>query len=327
MDKVEHFLRKNHHRVLYYFTDREEILNYILVLSIYEGTLFMVDIREGGIGYMDTGQMIKRFYVEDCESQQIPESAQEHPVEALMRDQTQMKEAMKILLRNQYEGTLVIMGPKYMMEIMGDGSFKIRRLMDFPDTLVQHGLFYKYDLEYFYNNKNTIAHNIQSFHTSLHTNFMENLALMQKEWSEFSRDPSRYLAGLQLLLDQYEERNRQSDELRKLVINMYLLWKELTNEHDMLDNQNPVSFDQSLQLNQKKQEIFRKIDRMKLIEKHATDLLCKIHISQTSLLFSIHVLSCEMSKIYFRVEQSVCIQEKINQTLCHTPSGLLSLLP
>lgn len=323
MDKLEHFLKKNQHRTMYYFTDRSDILQYVMVLSIYEGVIFMVDLKEGDIRYVDAGQIQQRFYVDEI--QEFPENIREQPVEDLIRDRMLFRDSIKILVHSSIEGGFAMIGPGYILDISRDGTFTLLGLADFPDSLTQHGLFQKYDLEYFYNHKNTISQNVRDIYTRIHQNFLANLENIQKEWELFSRDPARHLQGVHTLLEQYNERNKQYDELKNLAIEMYKIWKQLSAEHDMMEVQSdPVSFDQNLQQNHKKQLLYRKLDKMKLIEKHATDLLVKLHISQTCLMFYIHIILCEMSTIRFRIDKTIERQDRIQK--CFQPSALIGFL-
>ncbi len=122
------------------------------------------------------------------------------------------------------------------------------------------------------------------------------------------------------MLEQYEERMKQCNELKTMTMNMYNVWKKLSNEYEMLELQgDPISFDQTLQQNHKKQTLYKKLDRLKLIEKHSTDLLIKIHISWTCLLLYIHILTCEMGSIQFKVDKTVEIQNKIQKSISQCP--------
>jgi len=323
MDKLENFLKKNHHRVIHYFTTKEDILSFVLVLSIYEGVMFMVDVRDGDIGFVETGQFQKRFYVTEMDRQEIPMSIREQPAEDLIRDKKLMTEALRILQRTPTEGNLLVLGPGYMLDVKEDGSFTISNLIDFPETLEQHGIFQKYDLEYFYTHKNTISQNVRTIYDRMHQNFLENLEHIQKEWADFSKDPSRHLSGIQTLLVQYDERMRQREELKKMVMDMYKMWKQFSSEHDMLEMQaDPVSFDQTLQQNHKKQMLYKKIDRIKLIEKHSTDLLVKIHIACTCLMFYMHILSCEMEGLHFRIDHTIKLQNDIQKYVLRLSSTI-----
>lgn len=321
MDKLEHFLKKNHHRIIYYFTGRDESLWMVMVLSIYEGVPFLLDLRDGDLQFVETGQFQKRFYVEEMAVQEFPETLREQPTDNLMRDRMLLQDSFKILIRSPMEGSLLVMGPGYMMDVGKDGSYVLSRLVDFPDSLNQHGVFQKYDLEYFNNHKNTIAQNVKTIYQKMHENFLENLDHLRREWETFSRDPSRHMAGIKGLLVQYEERTKQCEELKRLIMDMYQIWKQLSNEHDLLEIQaDPISFDQNLQQNQKKQLIYRKLDRIKMIEKHATDIMIKIHIACTCLMFYMHILSCEMSTLCFRIDKTAELQEKIQKFVLTSPA-------
>lgn len=325
MDKLEHFLKKNHHRIIYYFTNQEERLMYALILSIYDGVIFVLDLTEGDIPYIETGQFQKRFYVEDADD--FPDVLREQPAENLIRDRILMKEAFKILIRNPMDGTLMVFGPGYMMDVAKDGEFSIKKLIDFPDSLDQHGILQKYDLEYFYNHKNTISKNVKTIYDRMNQNFIENLDHIQKEWENISKDPSRHLNGIKSLLIQYNERNQQCDELKKLLMNMYQIWKQLSSEHDMMEVQAvPINIEQNMAMNNKRQLLYRKLDRIKLIEKHATDLLVKIHIACTCLMFYIHVIICEMGSLHFRIDRSIALQDQIQKYVMQTPTSIISLL-
>ena len=325
MDKLEHFLKKNHHRIIYYYTSRDDILWFVMVLSILEGVVFLLDVRDGDIPYMDTGQLQKRFFIEKKETQDFPSILREQPAEHLIRDKKLLTEALKILMNNPIDCNLLIMGPGYCIDTQKNNtiSFSILHLEDFPDTLDQHGIFQKYDLEYFYHHKNTISQNVKLIYMKMHENFLNNLEHMQRDWESFSRDPSRQLDGIKGLLVQYNERMKQCEELKSLIMNMYQMWKQMSAEHDLLEVQaDPVSFDQSLQQNHKKQLLYRKLDRIKLIEKHATDLLIKIHIACMCLMFYMHILSCEMGTIHFKIDKTVELQQKIQRFILQTPSAL-----
>jgi hypothetical protein len=323
MDKLENFLKKNHHRVIHYFTTKDDILAFVLILSIYEGVMFMLDVRDGDIAYMETGQFQKRFYVEDMERQEFPPCLREQPAEDLIRDKKLLCEALKILQKSPNEGTLLVLGPEYMLDVARDGTFVLSKLIDFPETLEQHGIFQKYDLEYFYTHKNTISQNVKTIYSRMHQNFLDNLEHIQAEWTDFSKDPSRHLSGIQSLLVQYDERMRQCEELKRMVMDMYKLWKQLSSEHDMMEIQvDPVSFDQTLQQNHKKQLLYRKLDRIRLIEKHSTDLLVKIHIACTCLMFYMHILSCEMGGLHFRIDNTVKLQNDIQKYVLKMPSSM-----
>jgi len=325
MDKLEHFLKKNHHRIIYYYTSREDMLWFVMVLSILEGVVFLLDVREGDIPYMDSGQFQKRFYMETANNNQFPPILRQQPAEHLIRDKKLLTEALKILMRSPIDCSLFIMGPGYCIDASKDTeiTFQVMQLEDFPDTLDQHGILQKYDLEYFYHHKNTISQNVKLIYSKMHEHFLDNLDHMQRDWESFSRDPSRHLNGIKVLLVQYNERIKQCEELKSLIMNMYQMWKQMSAEHDLLEIQaDPISFDQSLQQNHKKQILYRKLDRIKLIEKHATDLLIKIHIACTCLMFYMHVLSCEMETIHFQIDKTVELQQKIQRFVQHTPSTL-----
>lgn len=327
MDKLEHFLRKNHHRVIHYFTTNDDILTYVLVISIYDGVPFIVDVKEGDIKFIDGGNFQKRFHVSDNNTMEFPPSIHDQPIEHLLRDKKLLYESLKILQQKPIDGNLIILGPNYLMDVNSDGSYKLYELMDFPDTIDQHGIFQKYDLEYFYNHKNTISQNVKIIYSRLHNNFLDNLDHIRSEWEIFSKDPTKYLSGLEMLLSQYRERTQQCEELKKLIINMYQIWKQLSSEYDMLEIQaDPVSFDQNLQMNQKKQLLYRKLDKLKLIEKHATDLLIKLHIAYTCLMFYIHLLTCEMGSIHYRIDQSIDLQSRLCKFITNTPTSMLNLL-
>lgn len=314
MDKLEHFVKKNHHRILNYFTDPNNNIAFVSVLSIYDGVLFMLDLRGGDIPFLETGQFQKKFLVETMETQEFPANLREQPAETLIQDKRFLRESLKILLSNPMEGGVLILGPGYMLDVAKDGSFVILKLADFPDSLNQYGIFQKYDLEYFYNHKNTISQNVKDIYHRMHQNFLTNLDNTQKDWTSFTRDPDKYLHGIQVLLKQYDERMKQCQELKTLIMNMYQIWKQLSREYEMLELQDePISFDQNLQQNHKKQMLYKKLDRLKLIEKHATDLLNKIHISSTCLMFYIHILSCEIGTIHFKIDKTMEIQEKIQK--------------
>lgn len=325
MDKLEHFLKKNHHRIVHYFTNTNNNLVYVLVLSIYDGVLFMVDLKDGFIPFVETGSFQKRFYVNDRPEQTFPDSLHEQPIDHLVRNEHLLKGSLKVLQRKQIDGNVVIMGSNYLLDVMPDGSYTIMDLTDFPDTLEQHAIFQKYDLDYFYNHKNTISQNVKLIYDKFHTNFLENLQVMKDEWENFSKDPTRHLDGFKVLLEQYDERTKQCSELKTLVMDMYQIWKQMNSEYDMMEVQHePVSFDQNLKINQKKQLLYRKLDRIKLIEKHATDLLVKIHIACMCLLFSIHLLSCEMGEIQFRLGNILEAQNKIQKYLVQSPDVITS---
>jgi hypothetical protein len=320
MDKLEHFLKKNHHRIVHYFTTMNNNLMYVLVLSVYEGVLYMIDLKDGYIPYVDTGNFQKRFYISERYEQKIPDPLHEQPIDHLVKNDSLLKGSLKVLLRKQVEGNLVVMGSNYLMDVQPNGNVLILELTDFPDTLEQHGIFQKYDLDYFYNHKHTISQNVKIVYDRFHSNFLDNLHIIKTDWETFSRDPAKHLSGFEVLLEQYNERTKQYDELKTLVMNMYQIWKQLSSEHDMMENQtDPVSFDQNLKLNQKKQLIYRKLDKIKLIEKHATDLLVKIHIACTCLMFYIHLLSCEMGEIQYRLGTILEAQTKIQKHMVQSP--------
>lgn len=319
MDKLEHFVKKNHHRVLSYFTDKKDHIAFVMILSIYDGVLFMLDLRGGDILFTETGQFQKRYYIEETTIQEFPENLREQPAEILIRDKQFLKDSLKILLNNPMEGGVLILGPGYILDVAKNGSFDISRLMDYPDSLNQYGIFQKYDLEFFYNHKNTISQNVKEIYNRMHKNFLTNLENTKKDWESFSRNPSKHLTGLQNLLVQYNEKMSQYNELKSLTMNMYKLWKQLSQEYDLLGVQeSPISFDQSLQLNHKKQMLYKKLDRIKLIEKHATDLLVKIHIICTCIMFYVHILSCELGTIHFKIDKTIEIQDKIQKCLIQT---------
>lgn len=324
MDKLEHFLKKNHHRVVHYFTNTGDVLAYVMVLSIYEGVLYMVDLSDGHIPYVETGGFQKRFYVGSrCASTAIPEPIHEQPTDGMMRDEKLWKGALQVLRRKQAEGSVVVLGSNYMIDARPDGSFFVSELVDFPDTLEQQGIFQKYDLDYFYNHKHTIPQNVRIVYDRFHTHFLENLEAVKNKWEGFSKD-TRHLSGLEDLLAQYDDRNKQCLELRNLVLGMYQIWKQLSSEYDAMDIQaDPVSFDQNLRMNQKKQLLYRKLDKIKLIEKHATDLLLKIHIARTCLLFCIHLIVCGMGDIQFRVDDMLETQSKVRKQVLRSPSVMI----
>lgn len=321
MDKLEHFLKKNHHRIVHYFTNTNNNLVYVMVLSIYDGVLFMVDLKDGYIPYMDTGNFQKRFYVNERYEQRLPEPLHQQPIDDLLRNDRLLKGSLQMLRRKQMDGNLIVMGSNYVIDVRPDNSLLILELTDFPETLEQHAIFQKYDLDYFYNHKHTISQNVKLIYDRFHTNFLENLEHIKNEWEDFSRDPIRHLSGFETLLEQYNERTQQCEELKKLVMTMYQIWKELSSQYDMIEVQTePVSFDQNLKMNQKKQLLYRKLDRIKLIEKHATDLLVKIHIACTCLMLSIHLLTCEMGEIQFRLGNILDAQNKIQKHLVQSPN-------
>ena len=327
MDKLEHFLKKNQHRIVHYFTTKDDNLAYVMVLSINDGVMFMVDLKDGFIPFIETGSFQKRFYVHDLFEQKLPENIQDQPIDQLIRDDELLKMSLKVLQRKQTDGNLMVIGPNYIIDSKPDGTYNILGLTDFPDTLEQHGLFQKYDLEYFYNHKHTISQSVKMIYDKLHLNFLENLEVIKTDWDQFSKDPTKHLAGIETLLTQYDERTKQCNELKKLIMNMYQIWKQLTSEYDMLEVQlDPISFDQNLQMNQKKQMLYRKLDRIKLIEKHATDLLLKIHISSSCLLFYIHLLSCEMGSIRYRIDRTSDIQNNIQKFVLQTPSAIMGYI-
>jgi hypothetical protein len=324
MDKLEHFLKKNHHKALSYFTTKNDILVYVMVLSLFDGIIYIIDLNDGDIPYINSG-ITKRFYVEELNTSDIPVCIHDQPIDSLIRNKELLKESLKVLQTKNIDGNLLILGSNYCIEVLSN-DYKLFSLTDFPETLEQHGVFQKYDLEYFYNHKNTISQNVKQVYTKLHQNFLTNLEQVKIQWEIFSKDPSQQLAGIQVLLQQYLERSNQREELKKLVISMYQTWKQISNEYDMLEiHEEPISFDQNLQLNQKKQLLYRKLDRIKLIEKHAIDLLVKIHISCTCLLFYIHLLLCEMGLIHFRINRSVVLQSQI-QKFISTTNSISSLL-
>lgn len=327
MDKLDHFLKKNHHRAVYYFTNRREHLQYVMVLSIHDGTIFMLDLKDGEIPYVETGQIQRRFYVESTERQEFPENFREQPAEDLIRDKRLFRDAIKILTQNQTDLNILFIGPGYILDVARDGGFTIIELTDFPDSLNQHGLFQKCDLEYFYNHKYTIAKTIQDRYTWIYQNFVKNMENIQQEWEMFSRDPGRHLQGIYTLLAQYNERTKQYNELKNLISKLYTTWKQVSAEYDILEVQpDPVSFDQNLKQNHKKQELYRKLDRLKLIEKHATDLLVKIHIAHSCLMLYIHILMCEMSTIRFRADRTAELQEKIQKFVAGQPQSVITAL-
>lgn len=324
MDKLEHFLKKNQHRVVHYFTNSSNNLIYVLVLSIYDGVLFMVDLKDGYIPYIETGNFQKRFYVNDRMEQKLPEPLHEQPTNQLLNNDDLLKGSLKVLQRKQIDGNIVIMGSNYLIDVKNDGSFIIMDLTDFPDTLEQYAIFQKYDLDYFYNHKHTISQNVKIIYERFHTNFLENLEIIKNEWENFSKDPTKHLSGFEILLEQYDERTKQREELKKLVMNMYQIWKQLSSEYDTMEVQMaPISFDQNLKMNQKKQMLYRKLDKIKLIEKHATDLLVKIHIACTNLMFSIHLMSCEMGEIQFRLGNILDVQHKIQKHITQSPNVMI----
>lgn len=321
MDKLEHFLKKNHHRIVHYFTNNSNNLIYVLVLSVYDGVLYMIDLKEGYIPYVDTGNFQKRFYVNERYEQRLPEPLHQQPIDDLLKNDSLLRGSLQLLRRKQMEGNVVVLGSNYVIDVRPDNSLLILELMDFPDTLEQHGIFQKYDLDYFYNHKHTISQNVKMIYDRFHANFLENLERIKNEWEDFSKDPLRHLSGFETLLEQYNERTHQCEELKKLVMSMYQIWKELSSQYDMMEVQTePVSFDQNLKMNQKKQLLYRKLDRIKLIEKHATDLLVKIHIACTCLMFSIHLLTCEMGEIQFRLGNILDAQNKIQKHLVQSPN-------
>lgn len=322
MDKLEHFLKKNHHRVVHYFTNMSNHLVYVMVLSVYDGVLYMIDLKDGFIPYVETGNFQKRFYVQ--ERQDIPEPLHEQPMDHLIKKEGLLQGALKVLQRKPVEGNLVVMGSNYLLDVKPEGTWTVLELTDFPDTLEQLGIFQKYDLDYFYNHKHTISQNVKMIYDRFHVNFVGNLENMKTEWERLSKNPTQHLSGFEVLLEHYKERSRQCQELKKLVMNMYQIWKQLSMDYDMLDAQaEPVSFDQNLKMNQKKQMLYRKLDKIKLIEKHATDLLLKIHIACTCLMFSIHLLTCEMGDIQFRLGNIVNAQEKLQKHLFQSPAVML----
>lgn len=324
MDKLEHFLKKNQHRVVHYFTNSSNNLIYVLVLSIYDGVLFMVDLKDGYIPYIETGNFQKRFYVNDRMEQKLPEPLHEQPTNQLLNNDDLLKGSLKVLQRKQIDGNIVIMGSNYLIDVKNDGSFIIMDLTDFPDTLEQYAIFQKYDLDYFYNHKHTISQNVKIIYNRFHTNFLENLEIIKNEWENFSKDPTKHLSGFEVLLEQYDERTKQREELKKLVMSMYQIWKQLSSEYDTMEVQMaPISFDQNLKMNQKKQMLYRKLDKIKLIEKHATDLLVKIHIACTNLMFSIHLMSCEMGEIQFRLGNILDVQHKIQKHITQSPNVMI----
>lgn len=316
MDKLEHFLKKNHHRIIHYFTNMNNNIVYVMVLSVYDGVLFMVDLKDGFIPFVDTGNFQKRFYVKEGCEQKLPEPIHEQPMDHLIRNDNLLRESLKVIQRKQVDGNLVILGPNYLIDMRPNGMYMISELTDFPDTMDQHGIFQKYDLDYFYNHKHTISQNVKMVYDRFHINFLENLETIKKEWENFSRNPSEHLSGFEVLLGQYNERSKQCGELKKLVMNMYQIWKQLSSEYDLMEVQaEPVSFDQNLKMNQKKQVIYRKLDKIKLIEKHATSLLLKIHIACTGLMFYIHLLTCELGEVQFRLANIRESQAKIQKHL------------
>lgn len=320
MDKLEHFLKKNHHRIINYFTNTNNNLVYVMVLSIYDGVLFMVDLKDGYIPYIETGNFQKRFYVGESYEQKIPEPLHEQPIDILVRNDPLLKGCLKVLQRKPIDGNVVVMGSNYLLDVKPDGSYVVMELTDFPETLEQHAIFQKYDLDYFYNHKHTISQNVKIIYDRFQSHFLENLETNKMEWENSYKDPARHLAGFEVLLEHYHERTKQWGELKKLVINMYQIWKQFSTEYDMLEIQSaPVSFDQNLKINQKKQILYRKLDKIKLIEKHATDLLLKIHITSTCLLFYIHLLVCEMGDIQFRLGNILEVQNKVQKHLMKTP--------
>lgn len=289
---------------------------YVMILSIYDGVLYMIDLKDGFIPYVETGSFQKRFYISERYEQTLPEPLHEQPIDHLLQNDELLKGSLKVLQRKQIEGNLVVMGSNYMIDVKPNGVCLILELTDFPDTLDQHGIFQKYDLDYFYNHKHTISQNVKMIYDRFHINFLENLEIIKNEWEDFSKNPSRHLSGFEILLEQYNERSKQCEELKKLIMNMYQIWKQLSSDYDLLEIQaEPVSFDQNLKMNQKKQLIYRKLDRIKLIEKHATDLLLKVHIARTCLMFYIHLLSCEMGEIQNRLENILGAQNKIQRHL------------
>lgn len=289
---------------------------YVMVLSVYDGVLYMIDLKDGFIPYVETGSFQKRFYIGERHEQKLPEPLHEQPIDHLLQNDELLKGSLKVLQRKQIEGNLVVMGSNYMIDVKPNGVCLILELTDFPDTLDQHGIFQKYDLDYFYNHKHTISQNVKMIYDRFHINFLENLEIIKNEWEDFSKNPSRHLSGFEILLEQYNERSKQCEELKKLIMNMYQIWKQLSSDYDLLEIQaEPVSFDQNLKMNQKKQLIYRKLDRIKLIEKHATDLLLKVHIARTCLMFYIHLLSCEMGEIQNRLENILGAQNKIKKHL------------
>jgi hypothetical protein len=327
MDKLEHFLKRNQHRTVYYFTDRKEIVYYVMILSIHDGVLYILDVRDGGIPYIETGQVQKRFYVEPREHQDFPDNMREQPIEDLIKDKSLFRDAIKMLIPTPLEGSLLCVGPRYLLDVKKDGTFTIFSLVDFLDSLNQHGIFQKYDLEYFYNHKNTITHTVRDTYTCIQQNFIANMEKTQHEWDLFCRDPSKYFQGIHNLLLQYHERGKQYTELKTLLVNMYDMWKKLSAEYDMLEVQGtPISFDQNLQQNHKKQLLYRKLDRLRLIEKHSTDLAVKIHIAHTCIMLYIHIILCEMSTIRFKVDRSTDLQVKIQKFIEHQSPAVLQFV-
>lgn len=312
MDKLEHFIKKNHHRIIHYFTNTNNNLEYIMVLSVFEGVLYMIDLKDGYIPYVESGGFQKRFYVNECHTLPVP--IHEQPIDHLVNDASLLKNALCVLQRKHLDGNMVIIGSNYMIDVKPGGSYTMLELTDFPDTLEQHGIFQKYDLDYFYNHKHTIHQNVKMVYDRFHSNFLENLEIVKKDWDQFSRNPSKHLAAFSVLLEQYNERFKQCEELKRLIMDLYQIWKQLSVEYDMMEVQaEPVSFDQNLKLNQKKQLLYKRLDKIKLIEKHATDLLLKIHISRTCLLFYTHLLSCEMGAIQFRLDNILQAQTNIQK--------------
>lgn len=324
MDKLEHFIKKNHHRIVCYFTTTSDSLMYVMVLSIYDGVMYMIDLKDGFIPYVETGNIQKRYYLGERQEEHLPEPIHEQPIDSMVRDTDLLKGALKVLQRKQLDGNLVVMGSNYVIDTRPDGTYIILELVDFPDTLDQHGLFQKYDLDYFYNHKHTISQNVRMVYEKFHVNFLENLGIIRKEWEDFSKNPSKHLSGFERMLEQYNERTKQCAELKKLVMNMYQIWKQLSSEYDMMEVQMaPVSFDQNLKMNQKKQMLYRKLDKIKLIEKHATDLLLKIHISSTCLMFYLHLVACQMGEVQFRLDSILNTQNKINKHLFQSPTVMI----
>jgi hypothetical protein len=289
---------------------------YVMVLSIHDGIVFMMDLTEGDLSYVDIGQFQKRFYIEDMEIQEFPKHIREQPVENLFRDKNLLQDSLKILMQSPVEGSLLIMGSEYIMDVNTDGTFILRRLVDFPDSLEQHGLFQKYDLEYFYNHKNTISQNVKLIYDKMRQNFIDNLDHIRNQWETFSKDPMQHLGGIKDLLVQYHEKTTQCEELKDLLKNMYSIWKQLSAEHDLLEVQEtPINIEQNIAMNNRRQLLYRKLDKIKWIEKHATDLLVKIHIICTCLMFYIHIIACEIGKIHYRLDSTVELQKKIQQSM------------
>ena len=312
MDKLEHFIKKNHHRIIHYFTNTNDNLAYIMVLSVFEGVLYMIDLKDGYIPYVESGGFQKRFYVNECPT--LPTPIHEQPTDYLVNNEKLLKNSLRVIQRKQTEGNMVIVGSNYMIDMNPSGSYIFLELTDFPDTLEQHGIFQKYDLDYFYNHKHTIHQTVKMIYDRFNSNFIENLESVKKGWDQFARNPSKHLAAFGVMLEQYDERSKQCEELKRLIMNLYQIWKQLSTEYDMMEVQaEPISFDQNLKMNQKKQLLYKRLDKIKLIEKHATDLLLKIHISRTCLLFYIHLLSCEMGEIQFRLENILEAQSNIQK--------------